>query len=137
MSWYPWSVPDESVFFIQEQFDRFGVPYPPDKVIDNGIAFVIDYVCKNDYFAQGTDEAVRRYESPGLTEPEKYSILAPLEILIKVKLGIRQMDFNRMHLLAWAALLFCWSERSEDVLVWWKKFEMGETTKDRWAATGF
>jgi hypothetical protein len=130
MSWYPWSVPDESVCFVEEQFKRFGAPLPPNKAIDQGIAFVIDYVARHDYCPPGgSEEAIRRYNAPGLTEPEKYTILGPMEYLIKIKVGIRDIGIDQLHLLAWSTLLFCWSEEGENSVIWFKRNEVGEAIR--------
>jgi hypothetical protein len=137
VSWYPWSVPDEAVSFVQEQFDHFQTPYPPNKALDYGIAMVISYVVENHYFAATPQEAIRRYKEPGLTEPEKYSILANMEILLKAKLGIRGIGLEQLHIMAWATLMFCWSDQAEELIQWWRKYGLGETIKDKMVTAPF
>jgi hypothetical protein len=132
MSWYPWSISDDAVGFVEDQFQRFGAPLPANKVLDQGISFVIEFVAKNDYFPQwGAAESLRRYRHPGmgLTEPEKYTILGPLEYFIKIKVGIRDVSVDQLHLLVWSTLLFCWSEKGAEDVEWFKRNEIGEAIR--------
>ena len=72
MSYYPWSIPDEAVCFIDLQFDRFKQSKPSKKCIDEIVDFIITYVVKNSYYF-GPQESERRYQYPGLSEPEPAS----------------------------------------------------------------
>lgn len=111
---YPWTIPDEMVHFIGRQFIRFNAPYPPEKAVDIIGEFILDYVAKKDYFPRSPSEAVWRHDHPeeGLTEPEKLSFIGPLEIILKTRHFI-DISFEQMHLVAWSALLWSWSEEGE------------------------
>lgn len=125
MSYYPYTIPDEAVAFIEMQFMRFCAPLPSQRSVDKIGDFVIQYIIKNNYYIT-PDEAVRRYREPGLTEPEKYSLLAKLEYELKV--GLREeILFDQLHLAAWAAMLYCWSEGAEEHMNWFRRVEYVQT----------
>ena len=117
---HPWIVPPELVAFIDEQLQRFRAPTPSDKAVDAIGDFVINYVIKNNYFPATAQEAAARYAKPGLTEPEKVQLIGPLEYHLKVQLR-ENITVDQIHLAAWAALLFCWSERGEEHVEWYRK----------------
>lgn len=117
MGYYPYVIPDGAVWFIELQFKRFCAPLPSQKVVDKVGDYVITYTLKNSYYPATTLEAKARYDRPGLTEAEKHAILGPLEYELKVKLR-EEISFDQLHLAAWAALLYCWSEESESDMRW-------------------
>jgi hypothetical protein len=116
---HPWIVPPELVVFIDEQLKRFRAPAPSDKTIDVIGDFVVNYAIENNYFVSAP-EAAARYARPGLTEPEKFQIIGPLEYHLKVQLR-QSVTTDQIHLVAWAALLFCWSEKGEEHVAWYRK----------------
>ncbi len=122
---YPYNIPRELVSFLDMEFVRFRAPKPSEKSFDIIGAFVMKYVVKNHYYPFHPDDAHRRYKYPGLTEPEKHHILGPLEYELKVNKH-DPITFNQLHLAAWAALLFCWSQGARDHLEWVRKLEKEE-----------
>ena len=111
---YPWTIPDEMVHFISRQFIRFNAPYPVEKAVDIIGDKILEYVAKEDYFPHSPSEALWRYDHPseGMTEFEKRWIVAPIEILVK-RNHLIDISFEQIHLCAWSALLWCWSEEGE------------------------
>jgi len=115
MSWYPWSVSDDMVCFVEDQLDYYQVEKPENRIIDEVCFTVMDFVSSRDYFPPSAEDATRRYEVPRLTQFEDVSLLRPLE----EKLGIRGIQID---LAIWAALLFCWSDKGDEH-VRWKKLQ--------------
>lgn len=125
MAYYPYTIPDEAVEFIEMEFMRFSAPLPSKRAVDKIGDYIIQYVIKNNYYPT-SEEASNRYLSPGMTEPEKYAILAKLEYELKV--GLReQITFDQIHLAAWAAMLYCWSEGAEENMNWFRRVEYVQT----------
>lgn len=124
MPYYPYTIPDEAVAFIELEFMRFCAPLPSQRAVDKIGDYIIQYVIKNDYYPTA-EEASRRYLTPGMTEPEKHAILAKLEY--ELKIGLReQISFDQLHLAAWAALLYCWSEPAEEHMNWFRRVEYAQ-----------
>ena len=121
MSYYPRMIPDEAVWYIDLQFERFHQSKPSKKCIDEIGDFIIKYVVKNSYFF-GPLEASRRYSYPGLTDPEKHQLLAPLEYRLKAQL-MQEITFDQLHLGIWAAMMFCWSQEGEEAVLWYRRTE--------------
>ncbi|NDD05337.1 MAG: hypothetical protein EB078_10555, partial [Proteobacteria bacterium] len=71
---FPWTIPTELACFIFDQFVRFEAQAPSNRCINVIGEFVLKYVSDNNYFPRSADEAVDRYQHPGLTEPEKYAL---------------------------------------------------------------
>lgn len=118
---YPWSVPDEIVCFIYNELDRFKEHPPTEKSINCIADFVLSYVANKRYYPRHHTEAVERYSNtPGLTEPEKFELLGPLEYLLKIQLK-EKITFDQLHLVAWASLMFCWSLEGEIYVVWYRR----------------
>lgn len=110
----------EAIKFIQRQFDRFNAPRPQVKSLDRIVDYVTNYVIKNNYYPSDHVEALRRFNQPGLTEPEKFALTAKLEYEIRLEID-RNISWNQIHLACWAALMYCWSDQSTDHLDWYKK----------------
>ena len=122
---FPWTVPDEIVSFIYNHFECFREVPPSEKAIDTIADFVIDYVVDNKYFPATAQEAIARYEQPGMSEPEKHQILGPLEV--QLKLNMREdITIGQIHLAAWAALFYLWSEEGMEYVDWYSKINVGE-----------
>lgn len=119
MGYFPWTIPDEAVWFVEYQFDRFQAPKPSQKSIDVIGDFVITHVVKNRYWPTTPGDAVVRYNVPGLTEAEKHWFVPQLEIELKIKLR-DPITFDQIHLACWSALLFCWSEDAEGAVRWYQ-----------------
>jgi hypothetical protein len=115
-----YTVPEGLVQFIKDEFLRFNAPIPRWEVIEIVSRNVIKYVIHNKYFPVSVDEAIRRYREPGLTHPEKVPLIGSSEIQLAYKIG-NKTDVNTLHLTAWAALLWCWSEESAGYLSWYCK----------------
>lgn len=109
---FVWTIPDELCTFVNRQFVRFQAPFPSEKVLNEVGEFVIDYVAINNYFPSSVYDAQVRYANPsaGLSEPERFALIAPLEYKIKVKL-LEKVTFEQLHLAAWSALMWCWTEK--------------------------
>lgn len=108
MVYYPWSIPDEAVAFIYDQFTRFNQDPPEPKVIEAAMDHAFIYVGEHNYFPKNYPEALERYNRPGLTEPEKYVFLGVVERKVKLHLRLNP-TFDQLHIVAWAALMYCWS----------------------------
>lgn len=135
MSWYPWSIPDEALAFVLDCYKKHRTDPPADKALDHGIAFVIEYVGKNYYYPRNAEEALYRWQNPQLTEPEKFSILGPLEILVKVYCR-EKITFDQLWLMTWATLLFCWSEGGEAHVQWFRKNGVAEANRASLGVSG-
>jgi len=124
---YPYTLPNSAVEFIEDQFRKFGVQTPSPRVLNAGGEFLIGYVLRHQYYPKfGSEEARARLESPGLTEPEKYQILGPLEY--RVRADLREVaDIRVLHLLAWAALLWCWSREGVNHVEWLQNVPIQDT----------
>lgn len=131
MGWYPWSVPDEIICFMTDQFERFGVSQPSDRCLDEVAAYVLSYVAKRNYYPRSPEEAAQRfYEDPprGLSEPECQALVPEIEI--RLKLGLHECISDvQLHLCLWAALLYCWSEGGFDHVNWFKKYDIDEEAR--------
>ena len=119
---YPWSVPEEMVWFVCNQFDRFNINAPNDLPLDKILDYVMWYVIDKRYYPNSSQEAVYRYDNPGLTEPEKIAVLAPLEIKLKIQLRA-SITIDQMHLAVWAGFMFCWSSEGEEHVSWYDYIE--------------
>lgn len=119
--YYPFTVPNEIIYFIKEQFDRFQAPVPSDKALDKVSDFILNYIAKSNYYPTcGGQEAQHRYENPGMTEPEKIAMLGKLEYELKIDMR-EGISFEQLHLAAWSAMLFCWSDEGEQHVEWFRR----------------
>jgi len=120
---YPYTVPTESVEFVEFQFDRYRAPKPSHRALDKVIDFVLSSVVKMRHFPTTPNDAYIRYNNPGLTELEKHQILGKLEYELRIffKIPASEIDFNQLHLATWATIMFAWSEPGERIVSWYKK----------------
>lgn len=123
---YPWTVPDELVRFVFQQFEHFGAEPPPDRVVNFVLDYIIRYVSRHRYYPATAAEVLARYERPGLTEVEKYQLLPPLEY--PLKLEFPTLSIHQLHLAAWAALLFCWSQEGDEHVYWYLSTQVADRT---------
>lgn len=126
MDLFSWTAPDEIVGFICEQFDRFTVPYPNDRCLDEVAAYVLTYIAKTDYWPRTDEEPKERYfEDPprGLSEPERQALVPEIEIRLKLQLR-ENISEVQLHLCLWASLLYCWSEEGQRYVARYKKMEL-------------
>jgi len=108
------TIPDEMFIFINREFVRFNAPYPEPECINAAGNHLLDYVSNKDYFPDTVSEARWRYENShtGMNATEKHAILPGLEYKIKIELR-KTITIDQLHLAAWAALMWCWSEEGE------------------------
>jgi glycosidase len=116
---YPYNSCEEAIKFVDLQFDRFQAPKPSAKSVDKIVDYVTKYVTDNNYYPLNPNDAITRFTYPGLTEPERFSITGKLEYELKMEID-RAITHDQIHLAAWAALMFCWSEEGEEHLSWYK-----------------
>jgi len=119
---YPYHSPSEVIDFVDLQFFRFKEPKPSERAIDKIADFILSYVARYDYMPVVPHHAESRYHNVGigLTEPERLSIIGPLEY--ELKIGLREQITDRqLHLAAWASLMYCWREDDQNRVAWYKK----------------
>lgn len=126
MAYYPYSVPDEIISFIEVEFQRFEAPLPSPKAMDHIADFVLTYIAEKNYYPQFPEEIIQRYHmTPGLSEPEKLAFIGPLEYHLKVQLR-ENITFDQLHLAVWASLFYCWSKEGEKHVDWFRRHEVGK-----------
>lgn len=124
--WYPWTVPDEIIGFMEEEFERFGLEKPSNRCLDETAAYVLTYVAKTHHYPLSPEQALSRYmEDPprGLTETERRAMVPEIEIRLKMHLREVITD-EQLHLCLFSALLFCWSEGGELEVSWFRRHEI-------------
>jgi hypothetical protein len=115
-----YTVPSEVILFIQQQFNRFGLPQPDWRVIEESAKSTIRYVAKHHFFPAQPAEAEYRYNNPGLTFPEKVQLIGPVEFITR---GIYNVE--TLHIAVWSALIWCWSQEGIQYINWYSKIEDG------------
>lgn len=127
MDIFEWVAPDEIIGFICDQFERYEVPYPSDRCLDEIAAYMLCYIAKTEYWPRTETEAEERfYEDPprGLSEPERQAMVPEIEIHLKLHLRETITDVQ-LHLCLWAALLYCWTEEGMRYVAWYQRVELG------------
>ena len=114
-----YTVPSEVVSFVNAQLTRFNILLPQWEAVEHGAKHVIHYVAKHRFFPNTPEEAAHRYAKPGLTFPEKVQLLGPVELITRGKFNV-----ELLHVIAWAALLWCWSEEGLSYLAWYSETQV-------------
>lgn len=127
------TIPDEMFIFMNQQFVRFNAPYPDPECINQAGNYLLDYVTKKDYFPDVPSEAEWRYRNPhtGLNSTEKEALLPMLEYRIKID-HKKQITADQLHLAAWAALMWCWSNEGEMHVRFNQEAEVRSAEIQRW-----
>lgn len=114
---YPWSVPDEIIYFVFNEFFRFNIPYMADKYTDIICETILLEMAVNPYYPDNISG--RYYDKPGLSDDEKLRFLEP----IVKQLGGEENSISQLHAAVWAALMFCWSDKGDEHVQWYRFHE--------------
>ena len=117
--YFGWTVPDEIAHFIKNEYDRFGMPIPSNRAINEIADMVLMYIAKSDYSLPREELVHRYYHAPGLSESEKNVIMTPIMIHVMDGLG-ENITIDQVDLGVWAALMFCWSDEGEQYVIYYK-----------------
>ena len=120
--YYPWTIPDDYAFFVKSQFERFRERMPSDRCIDVICDYVLKYIAEHRYYPNSPDEAVFRFNNPGLTEQEKNMVI-PAVMRLREYFSEYLTDYQ-LYFATWAALLFCWSQEGDNHVEWCRRYEI-------------
>lgn len=121
-----YTIPNELVEFTENQCNRFEVRPPYWELINVTADFVINYVARYRYFPTRPEEALHRYNHPGLTHEEKFKFIGPIEYKTRGRYENRYIE-----LIAWAALVWAWTEEGLGHVDWVYRTEIAPELPER------
>lgn len=120
---FSWTVPDEIVTFVFNEFSRFNAPNPPDETVDLICDHVLVTMAQTPKRLGPQQMEYRYHQRPGLENDEMMTFVGPL--ISK----IQNTSSEQVHLIAWAAWMFCCSDEGELHVEWFKRDEIAENNK--------